>query len=82
MVMLYKSTMQVRTRYRRKKIGYQGKKNAKSMQVSVAMTNQTPSHSPYSDKIATVSLRGEGVSCVLAMTVLPSPTSAVLSTIH
>lgn len=48
MVMLYKSRTQIRIRYRNKKIWYQGKKNAKSIQVSVAITHQTPSHSPYS----------------------------------
>lgn len=52
------------------------------MQVSVAITNQTPSHSPYSDRIAIVSWRGVGVSGVLATIVLPSPTSVVLSTTH
>lgn len=49
------------------------------MQVSVAITHQTPSHSPYSDRITIVNLRGVGVRCILAVIVLPSPSSAVLS---
>lgn len=52
------------------------------MQESVGVTNQTPSHSPYSDKITIASLRCGGVSCILATIALPSPTSAVLSTIQ